>query len=139
MKKALYTVALVLVISFSGAAWGQAVICGAPATCTNSAGVQTCTEQWAYTLSSGTIAGGYNNTLSSATGAATNCSVNGNINTRTFIAQQPTSITAAGGCNFAGNFDFGGATNSYECVIDDASGLPVELMEFSADDEHTGS
>jgi hypothetical protein len=78
---------------------------------------------------------GYVNTVALATGAATSCTVMGNLTTRTFQAQQPTSLTAAGGCNFAGNFDSGGGTNSYVCTIDQAGGLPVELLEFSVEEE----
>lgn len=106
----------------------QVAVCGAPAqNCTTAAGMKTCTEIWSYTLTR-------NPTLSSATGAATSCQQTFMGTVLTFIAQRPTTAAATGGCNFGGTFMNGGATFNYTCTIDQASGLPVELLDFAVEE-----
>jgi hypothetical protein len=106
----------------------QVVVCGAPAqNCATAAGVRTCTEIWSYTIAR-------NPTLSSATGAATSCQQTITGTVLTFIARRPTAAAATGGCNFGGTFMNGAATFNYTCTIDQASGLPVELLDFAVDE-----
>jgi hypothetical protein len=116
------------VLFLAGPAYSQ-VVCMAPANCGNAGGTRTCTEMWVYGVT------GYANTMASPTGAATSCTVMGNLATRTFVAMRPTAAAATAGCNFAGNFNTLGFTFPYTCTIDTAGGLPVELMDFSIDDE----
>lgn len=135
MNKNFNSLVCVFLLSVSSHVFSQQDICNGDPTCAVSGTINTCTQMWTYTLATDTIPGGYNNTVTSATGGATNCTVMGNQTTRTFNAQRPTGAQVTGACNFAGNFNFGGGTNSYVCTIDESGGLPVELMEYSVEDE----
>jgi hypothetical protein len=136
MKRIVTATAFALALGAGSDAFAQAMVCGAPANCTNSGMTRVCTEMWVYSLNNTMLSMGYVNTVALATGAATSCTVMGNLTTRTFQAQQPTFLTSAGGCYFAGIIDTGGGTNlPYACRIDQASGLPVELLEFSVEEE----
>lgn len=111
--------------------------CSGPATCSNSGGVRTCTVVFSPTLMPGF-------TSTNTSGAATSCSVSGT-GPFTFVANRPTTASPTAGCSFIGPFyaptkaaanaariPLGTSTfTSFHCIISEAEGLPVELMEFS--------
>lgn len=95
--------------------------------CSNVGTIRQCTGLNAYGVMS------YNNSVTSATGAA-NCSLTGNNSYRNFMAQRPT-MAGPGACSFAGTFVTLGGMGpfTYTCVINEADGLPVELLDFDID------